>query len=257
MNNYYYLKSSHLLDRNKAQLKSIYSNHDIIRLESGDKMSKNILKIMLGTIIAEVVLACIFILIGKFSNIGAKAMASIAIIFFYSIPCLFYSKIYEYENYKNISIAGLCISGITALVTIIGIWGLLPDSTILNKMLYTCNTLIIALVFISWLLHIIPINTFVSRFRTSSIILVSVSTVWSLIIYWTNLNISGFLGRLNAMLAVLTAGSLISMFVLKRIYKKEINASEKMIEQESVVRPQNEVQPIPTTPTNNEIPNNK
>lgn len=30
-----------------------------------------------------------------------------------------------------------------------------------------------------------------------------------------------------------------------------------MIEQESVVRPQNEVQPIPTPPTNNEIPNNK
>ena len=52
-------------------------------------VKKGILKIMLGSVILEAILVCIFILIGSFDDVTWKSLESVGIIFGYSIPCLF------------------------------------------------------------------------------------------------------------------------------------------------------------------------
>ena len=55
---------------------------------------------MLGSVIAEVILVCLFILAGHFDDFAWRTTASVSMLFLYSIPCLFYSKIYDYK-FKN------------------------------------------------------------------------------------------------------------------------------------------------------------
>ena len=85
-------------------------------------MKKIILKIILGTIILEAILICLFILLGNFNIISWKSMASVIIVLECSIPCLFFAKIYDNSKYKNVAILGATISGIDAVISIVTLW---------------------------------------------------------------------------------------------------------------------------------------
>jgi len=112
-------------------------------------MKKDILKIMLGSIILEVVLVCFFILIGSFDDIAWKAMGSAGIIFIFTIPCLSYSKIYDDERYKYIGISGAAIVCYVALLNLLILWDLVDYTEVLVKINATFNVIIWMLAFIS------------------------------------------------------------------------------------------------------------
>lgn len=190
-------------------------------------MRKNVLKIMLGSIIAEAILVCIFILIGNFDTLSWRALGSVGIIFFYSIPCLCFAKIYENENYKIIAIGGAIISCISALIIILGIWELITETTFLSKILFTFNDIIWTLAIISCILPIPSVNGLLSVFKKISISLTILLSIFIAIIILTEKFPENFLLRLYWVIIVLTVGSWICISVLTRIYKKEIEGISK------------------------------
>lgn len=49
-------------------------------------------------------------------------MGTAAVIFFYSIPCLFYSKICDNKNYEWIAISGSSFVCVAALLNVMNLW---------------------------------------------------------------------------------------------------------------------------------------
>ena len=185
-------------------------------------MKKGILKIMLGSVILEAILVCIFILIGSFDDVTWKSLESVGIIFGYSIPCLFYSKIYDDEKYKYIAISGASVVCVSALISILGLWDLISEGEFLGKTFGTFNVIIWMLAFVSWILSYISVNNLLNLFKKISIPLIAILSFFITIIIWTESFPEGFLGRLYYVLMVLTVGSFICTLILTRIYKKEI-----------------------------------
>ena len=185
-------------------------------------MKKGILKIMLGSVILEAILVCIFILVGSFDDVTWKSLGSVGIIFGYSIPCLFYSKIYDDEKYKYIAISGASVVCVSALISILGLWDLISEGEFLGKIVETFNVIIWMLAFISWILSYISVNSLLNLFKKVSISLISLLSFFITIIIWTDSFPEGFLARLYYVLIVLTVGSFICTLILTRIYKKEI-----------------------------------
>ena len=185
-------------------------------------MKKGILKIMLGSVILEAILVCIFILVGSFGDVTWKSLGSVGIIFAYSIPCLFYSKIYDDEKYKYIAISGACVVCVSALISILSLWNLISEGVFLAKIVGTFNVTILMLAFVSWILSYISVNSLLNLFKKVSISLISLLSFFITIIIWTESFPEGFLARLYYVLIVLTVGSFICTLILTRIYKKEI-----------------------------------
>ncbi len=184
-------------------------------------MKKVVLKIMLGTIILEAILACLFILIGKFGDIGWKSMGSVAIIFICAIPCLFYSLIYEEKKYRKLTMIGASAVGIIALLDILMVWGIITSGEFLGKFSQTLNIIIWSLAFMSWVLSFLSPNQLLNRFKKISVALITILGFLTIIINWTGY-FEGFITRLYYILIILTVASLISVLIITKIYKKEI-----------------------------------
>ena len=184
-------------------------------------MKKNVLKIMLGSVILEVILVCLFILIGIFDDMAWRSLGSVAIIFGYSIPCLFYSKIYDNERYKFIATSGAIVVCISALISILWLWNFIDNSEILIEIVATFNVIIYTLAFVSWLLSYVSVNNLLKSFKEISISLITVLSFFNIIIIWSSFP-EDFLLRLYYVLSVLTIGSSICTLILIQIYKKEI-----------------------------------
>lgn len=196
-------------------------------------MKESILKIILGSIILEVILICMFILTGDFNEVAWHSLSSVGIIFIYSLPCLFYSKIYDDEKYKYISIIGVCFAAILALVSILELWNIISISNDLSKFLGTLNVVVWSLVFIAEILSYISVNNIISSFKKISILLIMICDLFIIGIIWTSLP-DGFLLRLYYIIIVLTVGSLVCTKILTRIYKKEIDLRNIMENEENI-----------------------
>lgn len=186
-------------------------------------MKKNVLKIMLGSIIIEALLICLFILTGELDEIAVRALASIGIIIGYSIPCLFYSKIYDNEKYKYIAISGSVIVCISALMDILNLWNLFTRGEFLSNMMKTFDVVIYMLVFISWILSFVSVNNLLNLFKKISILLILLLSFSQTIIIWMGKFPEGFLARLYFVLIILTISSFICTLILTRVYKKEMD----------------------------------
>lgn len=189
-------------------------------------MKKIILKIILGTIILEAILICFFILLGDFNEISFKSISSIAIILECSIPCLFYSKIYDSPKYKNIATLGIAISGIDALISILTLWTEF-ENNLIEKFTGTLQSLMWMLVFISQLLSYNSTEKIVKYFKRISIIALIVLNIFILTIIWTENFPEDFVARLFYMVIVLSVASYIATLIIVRIYKKTITPSLK------------------------------
>lgn len=185
-------------------------------------MKKTILKIMLGSIILEAVLVCIFILIGKFTDMSWQALSSVGIIFLYSIPCLFYSKIYDDKKYKYIAITGAIFAFITAFASILGTWELIEDEGILEQFLICLNIIVWMLALMSWILSYASINKILDISKKISITLIALLSFILNIIVLTEKHPEGFLERLYYVIIVITVGSFICTLIITKIYKKEL-----------------------------------
>ena len=185
-------------------------------------MKKSILKIMLGTIILEVLLVCTFILLGSFDEILGKMMLSVAVVFFYSIPCLFYARLYDNDKYKEISLCSSLVVFLAAVITILAIVEVLPGNVFFDKTLGVLRILIGGLTFISWLLYYPNVNRIFSGFKETSIGLITMVCALSIPIYIMDFLPENLFGRLYYMLIVLSSGSFICTLILSVIYKKEI-----------------------------------
>ena len=183
-------------------------------------MKKIILKIMLGAIIVEALLVSLFILLGNFDTVSWRAMGSVAIIFAYSIPCLFYSKVYDHEQYKYIAFCGSGLACVSALLYILRIWEFISFDDFLMNFNGTLSSLIWMLAFICWFLSISSRNDTLNLFKKISITLTILLTSFSIISIWNNEFLKDMILRLYFVLIVLTVGSYICTYILSRIYSK-------------------------------------
>lgn len=179
---------------------------------------------MLGSIILEVILVCLLILIGDFDEIAWQAIGSIGIIFGYSIPCLFYSKIYDNDKYKAIAVIGSYIAFFAALISVLNLWGPLIEGDF--ELIATFNVVIWMLAFISWILSLSSVNEILKLFKKINVILLTILSFFIIVDIWSANFPEGFLARLYYVLIVLTIGSLICLLILTKVYKKEIVTSE-------------------------------
>ncbi len=214
-------------------------------------MKKSILKVMLGSIIVEAVLVCIFILMGDFNEVSWRSLGSVATIFYCSLPCLCYAKIYDNEKYKGLAIFGAIVACICALTSILVIWELIETDITIFKVNIIVETLMWALAIISWILSIDSVNDIVKRFKTISISLTSLLSLFIIINTLLGEFPEGFLARLYWVIIVLTVGSWICMSILTRIYRKELEKSSK---QDNISKPNGNipVQNVAETKESNE-----
>lgn len=197
-------------------------------------MKKAILKIMLGTVILEALLVCVFILIGDFDDVAWQSIESVGIIFGYSIPCLFYSKIYDDEKYKYIAITGSGVVCITTVMSILSLWDLMGESDILVNILGTLNVVVWSLTFISWILSFISVNNLLSTFKKISITLILLESIFTTFNIWAGFP-EDFFARLYYVLMVLTVCAFICTLILTRIYRKEmIEALKKESDEKTI-----------------------
>lgn len=189
-------------------------------------MKKSVLKVMIGSVIFTVVIACLLILIGEMSVVGSRAMLSAFAVFWYSIPCLFYAKIYDNPNYRNLALIGTVLAYLTALIYILTGWEVLTISWSLTKLLAILNVLVWMLAIISWLLKTKSVNNTLHLFKTIGVFLSVLlgSSIILLIIFEKYPD--GFILRLLLVVVLLHIGSLICNGILRSVYKKEIAAHE-------------------------------
>ena len=186
-------------------------------------IKKNVLRIMLGSIIIEVLLICLFIILGNFNDVSAFALSSAGIVFGYALPCLLYAKIYDNEKYKYIAISGAVIVFVAALISILALWGVINVNVTYAKTLGILNVIIWALAFISVVLSY-DIDT--KSFRIFRLVFIISLSLLSLCIINTILNgdfPEGILLRLCFVLLVLTVGSAACVSILLKMYQKEHN----------------------------------
>ena len=199
-------------------------------------MKKGVLKVMLGSVVLEAIIVCVFILIGKFNDIAWKSLASVANIFLYSIPCLFYARVYDNEKYRNLAVVGTIVVGILALNSILSLWGLLGSYAILQKIIYTLSIVMWALAFISWALSYESVNNLLNLFKKIFISLLSILSLILIIIVWIEKFPEGFFSRLFYVLIVLTFGAFVCILILTRMFKKElINQSNEIEENIEII----------------------
>ena len=192
-------------------------------------MKKNVLKVMLGSVIGEAILVCLFILIGSFDSVAMKSMGAVAIIFTFSVPCLFYAGIYDNNKYKNVAITGAILAGITALICILGVLEIIEWSKVLIKSVSIFTVAIWALALISWVLSYNSINNLLRIFKRASIFLTTIFSIFVILIILAEEFPDGFLARLFYVILVLLSGSNICMRILIRTYRKEINENNDEI----------------------------
>ena len=189
-------------------------------------MRKNVLKVMLGSIIVEAILVCLFILIGNFDYVSWRALGSVGIILLYSVPCLCYAKIYDNEKYKSIAIGSVILAGVLALIIILLIWQLLGENDFLLKIVYIANDILWGLAIISWILSIPSINNLLSIFKKISISLTILLSLFIAFMILVENFPTEFLLRLYWVVIVLTVGSWICISILTRIYRKDLVVQE-------------------------------
>ena len=184
-------------------------------------MKKNILRIMLGSIIVEVLLICIFILTENFNVSSIRALSSVGIIFAYSIPCLVYSRIYDRDEYKYIAAVGVSIACCLALIEILIIWEIIAAGKILTKIIASMNNLTWGLVFISLILSFASVNDLLNLFKKISISLIAILNAFVLFIIWAGFP-GSFMFKLFLVILVLTVGSLVCTSILIIVHRKEL-----------------------------------
>ncbi len=187
-------------------------------------MRKITLKIILGTIILEAILICIFILFNNCNEVGGNTFISVAIVLECAIPSLFYAKIYDDSKYKSVAILGVVISCINAVISILDLWIEFNSETI-DKFSSTLQYLMWLLVFISQLLSYNFKEKTVKYLKRISICTEIILELFILTIIWTEKFPGEFTSRLFFMVIVLTIASYIATLIAVKIYKKNNNAN--------------------------------
>lgn len=184
-------------------------------------MRKATLKVMLGTVIIEVILVCVLILMGKLNDVVGRTMLSVAIIFFNSLPCLLYARIYDDEKVKMIAVVGAILTSVAALLGILNVWKLIDVNGALEKVVKVIEIFVWSLALISWILSYKPINKVVNIFRNSSSISLAIFSLLTAIMVLIDYELEGFMLRLYFVLMVITVGLYVCMYIVTKIYKKE------------------------------------
>ena len=163
-------------------------------------IKKNVTRVMLCAVIIEVVLACLFILLGNFNNVGVFIPSSTGIIFGYSLPCLLYARIYSDSKYKAVAICGTVVSVVAALISVLALWGIVHINITFVKTIGILNVIIWALAIISWILSLAIISKSFKIFKIIFMTSLSLLSVCISMIIFVGEIPSGILLRLCLLL---------------------------------------------------------
>ena len=208
-------------------------------------MKKSILKIMIGSVILEVLVICFFIIIGINGNTYfGKISASILCVFLYCIPCLFYTRLCNNEKYKYVVKVGVYMVIVAGVMSILSNWGLFDVKQkavklaivssaspihevipVVSNIINSLNSAIVTLAFMAIPLSYPDINKIFNIFKKSTIVLLGLSFINTIIYIWIPeiIQYNEILQRLVLVVTILTIGSLICLLITRIMYKKEIN----------------------------------
>ena len=192
-------------------------------------MKKNILKILVVSLIVSALIGIFAIITGTFGTLEAKILSTTLTIFMFSISGLCCSTIYEIKKYKKISIIGIIISLISAIYTILIIWGVLDICIIFCKnqnrntwrILWSLIILSCSSAHLSLILKIDNKNDIVQKTKLGAIVISLLLDFIILMLSWSIIQYNDIYNRILIVLAILvTLGTIITP-ILNKIYKKD------------------------------------
>ena len=170
-------------------------------------MKKNVLKILIATLIISAILGISIIVLDLWNEMSVKVLATTAIIFGFSIPGLCCSTIYEKEDVKPFSIAGMTICVIGCLYILLLLWGILPTNGFFD--VFTWKVILSSIILsssfghLSLLLSITSNEKIVQYFKNSTIVLSIIIDILLLIMIIFEVEINWQLITVLAILIVL------------------------------------------------------
>lgn len=191
-------------------------------------MKNNVLKLMIGTIIVEVVLVCILILVGEMDSVGMNAIGSGLIILEVLIPCSMCAKIYDRNEYKYIGIAAMVIAFIIVVLATLGIWEIIFEEKDVENIVGALHSILWYLGFTSIILSYPKDNKVLNRFKIATIIIMGLLSLFITVLFIKEDFPDGFLARLFFVLIILSIGSYASTYILSKI-KKDNNENTKVV----------------------------
>ena len=192
-------------------------------------MKKNILKLMLATAVTEIVLVCIFVLFDVSGDITWKALKSVAIIFIFLLPCLYYAKTYDDERYRYIAFTGSICSAVSALLIVLDLWGITSSSKFLWCLKNSTELYTVIFILITSLVILSEDSKLLTNFKKISIIIIAIFSVFDLLVLWVEYIPRAiidmlpilFLSRLYLVFIILGTGFYLCTLIIAKVLKKE------------------------------------
>lgn len=185
-------------------------------------MKKIVLKILLGSVITEILLICLSILMDNSNEIVSHAIISVFIIIIYLLPCIFYAQMLEKEKCKYLVMTGLAFSIVAMLSNTV--YNLIPffQGENMLKICDSLDTIVWGLFLSSLVATIKSLNKGIRFFKIINIILTILLSIFLISQTWFGIIKDDFLQRIYYILIILTIGSYICTFILTKVYKKEL-----------------------------------
>ena len=192
---------------------------------------KNIIICILAfiSLIVSALIGIFAIITGSFGTLEAKILSTTLTIFMFSISGLCCSTIYEDEKYKKISLIGIIISLVSAIYTLLIIWGVLDICIIFckNQNRYTWRILWSLIVLscssahLSLILKIDNKNDIVQKTKLGTIIMSLLLDCMILILTWDIIQSNDIYSRIIIVIAILVTLGTIVTPILNKINKKD------------------------------------
>ena len=185
-------------------------------------MKKTHTMIMIGSTIVEMLFVIIMIMFDKTALVGGKTIFSFFIVAGYAIPSFLYSKIAGNQKYGNIAIIGSLFAGITAILTLFYVWGIIKSGYYFLNLVTILNIVMWYTALISPILAYPSIDRILSILKVISVVLLSITSILYITIIVFNIKDTLYLNKILLILAILDIGFYLSTVICAKTVKKNM-----------------------------------
>ncbi len=185
-------------------------------------MKKTHTMIMIGSTIVEMLFVIIMIMFDKTALVGGKTIFSFLIVVGYAIPSFLYSKIAGNQKYGNIAIFGSIFAGITAILTLFYVWGIIKSGYYFIDLVTILNIVMWYTALISPILAYPSNDRILRALKVISVILLSITSMLCIAMVSFNIKYILYLNKLHLILAILDIGFYLSTVIYAKNVKKNM-----------------------------------
>lgn len=189
-------------------------------------MKDNILKIMLITIILNVLVVCITIFSKSVYAISLDSISSFSGLLTYVIPFWLYTKIVDDEEHRKLASIGSVLALVTTIFSALNTLDIISSGVFLAKMVSALSIVIWVLAGLSFILSIRSVNGIVDLLKKVATFLTIILGLMFIVFMLTGSVSDGFMLKLVYALLVVDIGIYIGVFLSSKFYKKEITDLE-------------------------------